>query len=70
MPVPTFDIFRGRYPEPDAIWVEPAEGLGAAVERMKVMAAEKPGPYFVFDVRAHQLMAAVDTTPKSKSQIA
>lgn len=58
----SFDIFRGRYPNPDVKWIEAVDGLPAAKERMDEIAAEKPGPYFVFNVFEHLLMASTDTT--------
>jgi hypothetical protein len=70
MLVPTFEIFRGLYLESDALWIECVEGLATAVERMKEIAAEKPGPYFVFDAKSHQVLATINTTPKSKSEVA
>lgn len=65
MYVPKFDIFRGRSPETDVLWVECVEGLGAAVDRMKTLAARDPGPYFVFQVVGHQVLASIDTSLKA-----
>ena len=47
MRVPTVHIFSG-FRDKDALWLDSVEGLGAADERMKQLAAEKPGPYFIF----------------------
>jgi len=61
--VPKFDIFFGRYRDGDAQWLECAEGLGMAYERMKELAMERPGPYFVFSCPTREVLASVDTTP-------
>jgi hypothetical protein len=61
--IPFFDIFRGRFLEADAEWIDSIEGLGAARERMKKIAAEKPGPYFVFGPQYGIVFAAIDATP-------
>jgi hypothetical protein len=70
MSVPKFEIFRGRFPETDVLWLECVDGLAASVDRMKAIAAQKPGPYFVFNAQCHEVLASIDTTPKSKSQVA
>jgi hypothetical protein len=61
-PVPTFDIFRGHPGNKDVMWTESVEGLAAADERMKVLAAETPGPYFVFSLLSHAVLGIIDTT--------
>jgi hypothetical protein len=61
MSVPRFEIFKGSS-DKQAIWVESLEELTAANERMKELADENPGAYFVFDVRARQILNSVDTT--------
>jgi hypothetical protein len=70
MSIPKFDIFAGRPNESDVAWIETVEGLGAACERMKALAARKPGPYFVFHALSHQVLGAVDTSRKSSSEVA
>ena len=50
------------------MWVEAIEGLGNAVDRMHVFAAEKPDAYFVFDAHTHKVLATTDTTPKLASK--
>jgi hypothetical protein len=67
MPVPTFDIFRGSLNN-GALWMESAEGLGAATQRMLQFSAIRPGRYFVFDVQAHKVLASTDTSPGPKSR--
>ena len=63
----TYNIFRGHYPGADAVCVETVEGLRRACDRMRELAAEKPGPYFVFSVDDHLVMAVHDTTVRSYS---
>jgi len=60
--VPTYDIFAGRYGDTNVRWIEAVQGLGAANEQMKELAAKKPGPYFVFEAHTHMMLASVDTT--------
>ena len=60
--VPQFDIFSGYFPRTDAIWIDYAEGLAEAYQTMLRLAAEKPGPYFVFSSHAHKSVASIDTT--------
>ena len=64
MGVPTLDIFRGSLKN-GALWVESAEGLGAATQRMLQFSAIKPGRYFVFDSEKHKVLASTDTSPRS-----
>jgi len=66
MTVPRFDIFRG-VPDKDAMWVEAAEGLGFAFDRMKELATESPGPYFVFDTKSHKTLAFINTAQMVKA---
>jgi hypothetical protein len=78
--VPTFDIFSGRPGDKHAIWLEKVEGLGDAYDRMKALAAENPGPYFIFHIEGHQILASINNTPvtnntpkagtQTKSQVA
>ena len=64
MNVPTFQIFEGSGdPETHAVWVEYVEGLREALDRMKVLAAEKPGPYFVSHIASKQVLASIDSRP-------
>lgn len=66
MPLPsevsTFDIFNGRFGDNDIVWIESVEGLAACKKRMVTIAAEKPGPYFVFSSIDHLIVAVTDTT--------
>jgi hypothetical protein len=60
--MPQFDIFRGHFGGKDAEWIESVEGLAAANERMKQIAAEKPDAYFVFSPLSRAALAIIDTT--------
>jgi len=61
MKVPRYHIFSGVR-DKDALWLESVEGLGAANERMKERAAEKPGPYFIFCTDTHAVLASINTS--------
>ena len=43
--------------------IEAEFGLAAAQERMQTLAAQKPGPYFIFGLESHAVLAIIDTTP-------
>jgi hypothetical protein len=58
---PRFDIFSGSL-DKDAMWVEAVPGLAKARERMKELAAQVPGKYFVFSMHSHAVLASVDTS--------
>ena len=45
-----FEIFAGVYGKGDAIWLECAETLPLAKQRVNEIAAAKPGSYFLFDL--------------------
>jgi hypothetical protein len=62
---PVFDIFSGRSPDDKNVrWLEAVEGLENACERMHVLAALTPGPYFVLNLADKEVLAFVDTTSK------
>jgi hypothetical protein len=42
--------------------LEALEGLGAACERMRQLAEQTPGPYFVFSIESKAILATEDTT--------
>jgi hypothetical protein len=67
MSVPTYDIFSGAGYQ-DARWLEAVEGLAAACERMKYLAEQIPGPYFVFSTESKGILATVDTTQPRESK--
>jgi hypothetical protein len=58
-----FDIFFGAV-DKDALWVESAENLENAKARMKDLAAENPGSYFLFSTAYGKVLAIVDTSRK------
>jgi hypothetical protein len=60
MKIPTYDLFAGL-PDKDASWLEAIQGLGAACDRMKDLAAESPDPYFVFCTQTRKVLASIDT---------
>ena len=64
--VPFFEIFRGHSGDRDAAWLESVQGLSAAEERMKEIASESPGAYFVFSISDRLALASVDTTPEDR----
>jgi len=57
----TFDIFSGHQ-DGDAVWLEAVEGLGTAYERMKKLARDTPGRYFIFDAHHHKVLALTDSS--------
>ncbi len=67
MSVPEYDLFSGIF-DKNAMWLEAVEGLGNAFERMKDLASEAPGSYFVFCTRTHQVLASVDTSVLPNNQ--
>jgi hypothetical protein len=42
--------------------------LAAANDRMKELAAERPGAYFVFCLYSHRVLATIDTSVQSDSK--
>jgi hypothetical protein len=60
--IPQFDIFAGEPGEKNAMWVEAIEDLKVANDRLRALASEKPGKYFVFCVRTREIVSAVDTS--------
>lgn len=59
---PMYQIFSGRFPETDVLWLESVVGFRAARERMQKLAAQKPGSYFVFSTNIHAVLATIDST--------
>jgi hypothetical protein len=62
MQLPTYHIFSGFFRDIDVMWLEAVEGLGAANERMRAIAAEKPGPYFIFSMATNSVFGSIDTS--------
>jgi hypothetical protein len=59
--MPKYDIFWGSAYR-DALWIEEVEGLSASCDRMRELAAECPGPYFVFCTPRGVVVANVDSS--------
>ena len=66
--VPMFDIFSGRFPQKDAIWIDSVEGLAEAYQAMLRAAAEKPVPHFVLSSHSCVAVASIDTTSFLREQ--
>ena len=61
---PILDIFRseaGLAPR----WVGNADGIESAQTRMKQVATERPGHYFVWDAYLRRIVDTVDSTDKN-----
>jgi len=55
-----FDIFRGTT-DKGASWIEVAEGLSNARQRMEEIATDSPGQYFVLDSKSRSVVARIDS---------
>jgi hypothetical protein len=55
----TFDIFVGA-PEGNGLWVEAVEGLSNAHQRMRQIAAQKPGKYFLFSRSSKSILTRIN----------
>ena len=66
MTVPQYHIFLGL--DGDAICMEAVDGLGKAHDRMKELAADFPGPYFILCAQTHSIVATVDTSDTNRSR--
>jgi len=64
MAEPVFDIFSGG-PEKDPL--ETVEGLAQARERMELIAAQRPGRYFLFSTQVQAVLAETETFAKRES---
>lgn len=60
--IPKFDIFFGRFREEGAYWIDAVGGFEEAYQNMLLMAATKPGPYFIFDSSEEACVGSIDTT--------
>jgi hypothetical protein len=60
--VPRFDVFSGSTGSREEVWMDCAENLEAARNKMEVLAVENPGHYFVFSAAQQRIVADVDTT--------
>jgi hypothetical protein len=61
MPSRSYDIFSGLK-DFEPMWLESVQGYDLAYERMKEIAFQKPGSYFVFCTATSSIICAVDTT--------
>lgn len=61
MNIPSYEIFSG-FGYKDAEWIEAVPGLDAAIHKMKQIAEEAPGPYFVFSVKSRTVLDSIDTS--------
>jgi hypothetical protein len=60
-----FVVF-GDLTEGGVKWLESVYGLANAQRRMKRIAAEKPGSYFVFDLQTASIVAKTNTVKQLK----
>ena len=65
LPTDRFELFSGTI-EQAPIWVESVTGLGWASERLRDLAAESPGPYFIFHAASNSVVQSVDNGPTRK----
>ena len=59
--IPSYEVFSGLGFK-DAEWIEAVPGLGAAINRMKQLAQEQPGPYFVFSLKSRTVLDSINTS--------
>jgi hypothetical protein len=59
-----YDLFAVN-PDNCALWLETITELENAEQRMKGLAAEKPGVYFIYDRRKGVLVSVLHTLPKA-----
>ena len=62
MLAPKFEVFFGKYREAGASWIDTVDGFEEAYQMMLMLAAVKPGPYFIFDSRDKSCVGNVDST--------
>ena len=63
----SFDIFFG-VPEKDAKWLEAVAGLDGAQHRMRQLATQQPGHYFIFNTWNGCIIDHVDTQARPQAQ--
>ena len=64
MKVPQYHIFSGLR-DKDPMWLETVEGFAAAHKRLKELAAQEPGPYFIFCSGTHTVVASTNTSSET-----
>ena len=62
----TYDVFQGEVND-DPLWLECADELETALERMKQRAQRSPGKYFVFCVTTKLVLGSIDTSNGSSN---
>jgi hypothetical protein len=60
--IPKFDIFKGRFRDEGAYWIDAVTGFEEAYQTMLLLAAAKPGRYFILDRSEDSCVGAIDTT--------
>lgn len=55
-----YDVFAGE-PGKDALWVQAVAGLENAQQRMRQIATEKPGRYFLFCAAEDAVIAQIES---------
>ena len=61
MRAPHLDILK-RQSDGGFVWIEAANDLPAAAQRISQLADAEPGEYFVFDQRSQQIVSKVANT--------
>ena len=61
-----YDVFSGS-PTNQPVWLESAEDLDLASQRMAQLSRSDPGPYFVYSCRNCAVVTQVDTSVKTRS---
>jgi hypothetical protein len=62
-----YDVFSGE-PSKEPLWLESVQGFSAAVQKMHQLAAQKPGPYFIFSPHISRVIAFTDSSKSPLSQ--
>lgn len=57
-----YDIFLVVAPGTDAIWIDSVEGLEPASDRMRTLAAQTPGRYYLLCRRTEKILNFIDTS--------
>jgi hypothetical protein len=59
--IPRFDVFSGSVSGTTAVWMDCADSLETARDKMETLCAENPGPYFVYSAELQRIVANIDT---------
>jgi hypothetical protein len=60
-----YGIFSGSFEEEEATWLGSVDGFEAAYNRMKRIAIDAPGRYFVFSPDFEEPLVSIDTTNRN-----